>query len=194
MLSRTAFWAIPLTLAAMARTAEVRPHAPLESAPAHPEATLRAARAAVAAGTALPVTGENFAANGKVLLALRGALGEYRLVEVTATGEGTLSVSLHIPAEVRPGRYQLVALADDGDVVARLELTLEPPAAGSAVESGSGAEDDPAPGQMAGQHDRMARADELPIQRSRNGLEWGIIGLVVGLAGGLGLGLLRRPI
>jgi hypothetical protein len=37
-----------------------------------------------------------------------------------------------------------------------------------------------------------ARADEMPIQRSRSGAEWGLIGLLVGFAGGAGLSLLRR--
>jgi hypothetical protein len=182
MLRRCAPWAVSLTLVVIG-----------PAAGSHPEATLKAARSVAAAGTALPVTGEHFAANGKVLLALRGALGEYRLAEVTATGEGTLALSLDIPADVRPGRYQLIAVADDGDVVARLELTMEPPA-GDSRESAAGGEDAMANRPVAGEHDTMARADDMPIERSRNGMEWGIIGLVVGLAGGLGLGLLRRPV
>ncbi len=36
-----------------------------------------------------------------------------------------------------------------------------------------------------------ARAEELPIQRSRRGAEWGVIGLLIGLAAGLGVSLIR---
>ena len=39
----------------------------------------------------------------------------------------------------------------------------------------------------------MARADELPIERSRAGFEWGVIGLIIGLAAGLGIAMVRHP-
>jgi len=37
-----------------------------------------------------------------------------------------------------------------------------------------------------------ARAEEIRIERSRAGLEWGIIGLLVGLAADAGAALVRR--
>ena len=40
--------------------------------------------------------------------------------------------------------------------------------------------------------DQMARAADLPIQRSRSGAEWGVIGLVIGLMGDLGVSMIRR--
>ena len=163
------------------------------AAGAHPEATLKAARSSAIAGATLPVTGEDFEAHQKVRLVLRGVLGEYRLADATASAEGTFAFPLDIPADVRPGLYQLVALADDGDVVARLELTMEsPPPADPADARDAGGEGTSA-GQMAGGHEMMATAGDLPIERSFSGAGWGIIGLLVGLAGGLGFGLLRRP-
>jgi hypothetical protein len=158
----------------------------------HPEATLKAARSSATAGATLAVTGEDFKAHQKVQLVLRGVLGEYRIAAATATEEGTFALPLKMPADARPGRYQLVALADDGDVVARLELTMEVPAAGPADEPGA-AGPDASSAAMAGGHEMMAPARDLPIERSFSGAGWGIIGLLVGLAGGLGLGLLRRP-
>jgi hypothetical protein len=40
--------------------------------------------------------------------------------------------------------------------------------------------------------EQMARAEEISIERNRSGIEWGFIGLIVGGAGGLGIGLLGR--
>ncbi len=40
--------------------------------------------------------------------------------------------------------------------------------------------------------DGMARAEDLPIQRSRSEAECGVIGLVIGLTGGLGVSMIRR--
>jgi hypothetical protein len=154
----------------------------------HPEATLKSAVTAVRAGQSLPVQGEKFTANQKVKLALQGALSTYELREVQAGGEGTFDIQLDVPREVRPGSYRLVALADDGDVVARIDLTVEaaPPATADehamhGVDAGDGEQP-------------VARADELRIERSRSGVEWGAIGLLIGLAGGLGLSLLRRSV
>lgn len=159
------------------------------AAGAHPEATLKAARSSAVAGATLPVTGEDFEPHQKVRLVLRGVLGEYRLADATASAEGTFAFPLDIPADVRPGLYQLVALADDGDVVARLELTMESPPPADPADAIEGT----TAGQMAGGHEMMATAGDLPIERSLSGAGWGIIGLLVGLAGGLGFGLLRRP-
>jgi hypothetical protein len=150
---------------------------------AHPEAALKSDVTSVPAGTAWSVRGEKFAAGQKVQLALQGTLAAYKLRDVQAAGDGTFTLSLDIPAEVAPGAYRLVALADDGDAVAKLDVTVEPAAAPVAM----------AEHEMAAEGGAVARADELPIQRSRSGAEWGVIGLLIGLAGGFGMSLLRRP-
>jgi hypothetical protein len=156
---------------------------------AHPEATLKSDVTSVRAGTAWPVRGENFQADQKVQLALQGALAEYKLREAQAANDGTFILSLDIPAEMRPGGYRLVALADDGDTVANLDVTVEP----AATPVASAGHEVAAEGGVSHGGGSEARADELPIQRSRSGAEWGVIGLLIGLAGGFGLTLLRRP-
>lgn len=154
----------------------------------HPEATLKSETTRVAAGASWSVTGEEFLAGQKVQLMLQGALAEYPLREVQATDAGTLSLSLEIPATVRPGAYSLVAIADDGETVARLDVTIDAASPVAMAEHEIADERDAGHGGMT-----EARADEMPIERSRASLEWGVIGLLIGLAGGFGLSLVRRP-
>lgn len=154
----------------------------------HEKAVLESSRSSVPAGAVLPLDGRDFGAGESYVLRLMGALREYDLGEVEADAEGLFSIELAIPGSVTPGTYQVVAVAPDGDVAARLDLTvLEAEAA-----EPEGAEARPA-GEAA--HEvapRVARADEMPIERSRSGLEWGVIGLLIGGAGGLGLGLIKK--
>jgi hypothetical protein len=155
---------------------------------AHEKAVLESSRSSVPAGAVLPLDGRDFGAGESYVLRLVGALREYELGEVEADAEGLFSIELAIPGSVRPGAYQVVAVAPDGDVAARLDLTVLEAEAAEPEE----ADERPA-GEAA--HEgapRVARADDMPIERSRSGLEWGIIGLLIGGAGGLGLGLLKR--
>lgn len=147
---------------------------------AHDEAVIESARSSVPAGDVLTLTGKDFTAGESYALRLLGALSEYDLGEVEPEEDGTFELELSIPVAVSAGAYQLVAVAGDGDEVARMDLhvlapnTMADDQAGAAHE-GSG-----------------ARSDDIRIERDRSGLEWGAIGLLVGLAGGLGVGLLRR--
>lgn len=159
------------------------------SAAAHPEATLKSTRTSVAAGSTMPVEGLEFDAGATVQLVLRGALAEYELRSVTPGDEGTFQLDLEIPRETRPGEYRLVALASDGDVHAQLDVVVMAAAPQDMMEEGEH--------EMAGDSgerggmDGMARADEIPIERSRAGIEWGVIGLLIGIAGGAGAVILR---
>lgn len=146
---------------------------------AHEEAVLESPASAVPAGGVLPLSGRDFAKDESYALRLRGALRVYELGEAEADGDGGFSLELELPAAVEPGAYQLLAVAADGDIVARLDLQVLPAGAGAA---GGGA----AP---TGGH---ARTDDIRIERERSGAEWGAIGLLIGLAAGLGVGLLRR--
>lgn len=148
----------------------------------HEEAVLESSATSVPAGGALELQGRDFTGGESYVLRLLGALREYELGEVKPADDGTFSLRLRIPADVVPGSYQLVAVAPDGDVSARLDLVILDAAAAGDAHDAHGAPARPA-----------ARDDHIRIERSRNGAEWGLIGLLIGLASGLGIGLLRRP-
>jgi hypothetical protein len=157
----------------------------------HPEATLRSSVKSVEAGHEMPVTGELFTAGDPVQLVLQSAMAEYDLISVTPEEGGVFAIDLEIPSNVRPGEYRLVSVAGDGEVTARLDVTIlafvqhdEPEEAGH--DGGDEADHDE--GMAMGE---MAKADEVPIERSRAGMEWGVIGLLIGLAGGAGFAMLK---
>ncbi len=97
-----------------------------------------------------------------------------------------------IPVEAGEGIYRLEVVAEDGDVSASLELTVTAwPAAAGADPSGATPDMD----HMAGMPSiPTARADDVTIERSGSGAGWALIGGLIGMAAGLGIGLLsRRP-
>lgn len=160
-------------------------------ASAHEEAVLEASASAVAAGSSLELVGSEFTADEEFRLRLLGALEEHDLGTVTADSAGTFRLELELPAEARQGRYQLVALAPDGDEVARLDLNVTPAASAGGEEAGPAAEKAGGAGEASSGGRDEARADEMEIERSRSGVEWAALLLVVGLSGGLGARLLR---
>ncbi len=148
----------------------------------HPEAVLRSSQSAVEVGGDLQLIGEEFGNGGTFTLVLLGALNEYALGDVEADDEGTFRIDLDIPANVRPGQYQLVAYASDGDRAATLDVSVTA-ASPATAEQGH---DEPDENMASG-----ATAEEMVIQRSTTGVGWGVIGLIIGLAGGFGLALVR---
>jgi len=156
----------------------------------HPSATLRSPSSSVAAGATLQLQGEEFDAGETTTLMLRGPLSEYDLRDVTADEDGTFQIALAIPGDVRPGQYRLVSLAPDGDVSASLDITVS---AATTMMRDEGEENgQEGPGEMAEMGAAMARADEIPIERTRSGIGWGLIGLFVGLTAGGGAALVVR--
>ncbi len=154
----------------------------------HPTAVLKSPTSAIEAGAKLELRGEEFVAGEAATLLLRGPLAEYELRDITPAADGTFQIDLAIPGDVRPGQYRLVALASDGDLVASLDLTVLTASPASHDEGEDAAED--GQNEMGGM---AASAEELPIERSRAGIEWGLIGLLIGLAGGGGAMLVLRP-
>ena len=153
-------------------------------APVHGEGVLTADRGSMAAGESLKLTGASFAPREPYQLKLVGALQEFTLATVQTAADSTFSVTVKIPADAREGSYRIEAIADDGDVSAALDVTLlatAPVPNERSTAAMPGMENMP-----------MARADEVPINRSRSGGEWAVIGLVIGLAAGFGLGMLTR--
>ncbi|MFQ5889683.1 MAG: hypothetical protein ACE5JR_06480 [Gemmatimonadota bacterium] len=159
------------------------------AAPVHEEAVLESPQSSVAAGDTLALQGSDFAEEEGYKLRLVGALREYELREVKADAEGKFSLDLAMPRSVTAGQYQLVAVASDGDVVARLDITVlaSRPADVEATRSEPAASEDTEHGGGAA----LARSDDIRIERDRSGLEWGVIGLLIGGAAGLGAGMLR---
>lgn len=154
---------------------------------AHEEAVIESPQSSVPAGGTLSLAGKDFTAGESYALRLVGALREYELGEVEPSDAGTFTLELEIPGHVVSGAYRLVAVAEDGDEVARMDLQVLAPNPSAAAEGG--ADSGGAHGAAAG---GGARADDIRIERDRSGLEWGAIGLLVGLAGGFGIGLLKR--
>ena len=153
---------------------------------AHEKAVLRSTLSAVAAGDTLPLSGADFTPGSTYALQLVGALSEFELRRVQGGAHGTLELAIAIPRDVTPGVYKLVAIAPDGDHVASLDLTILEPSAGANDDAHTGSE----PGHA--ESGQTARADDMPIERSRSGAEWGVSGLLIGLAAGIGIMLIRR--
>jgi len=153
---------------------------------AHPEATLESDRSTVAAGGSIALHGSEFGGVGTYALSLQGVLNEYALGEATSDGEGRFQLTITVPVDVRPGSYQVVALASDGDVAARLDLLVS---AAAAMPMDADEHADMGGAAMPAQ---AATAEEIQIERDRSGIEWAAIGLVIGVAGGLGIGMRRR--
>lgn len=95
----------------------------------------------VRADGAIEVTGEEFAPNDTVRIELRKeGVDPIELGRVPADEEGAFSATLHVPATVRPGLYQLAAEGQESDTTdvtvlepaeGPVEIEAEPPAGGS---------------------------------------------------------------
>ena len=157
---------------------------------AHEDAVLKSPRSSVAAGDVLPLQGTEFEAGGSYTLRLVGPLREYSLGTIEADSAGGFTIDITIVPEVVPGAYQVEAVASDGDVAARLDLTVVPAARATAGEAAHGGEMGEDMGSGSGGMVPMARSDDILIERDRSGIEWGLIGLLIGAAAGLGSGLL----
>ncbi|MFQ5890773.1 MAG: hypothetical protein ACE5JR_12070 [Gemmatimonadota bacterium] len=155
----------------------------------HEDAVLTSPQSSVVAGEVLELHGSDFSKKQTYLLRLVGALREYELRQVQSDSAGRFSLELIIPLGVTSGAYRVTAIAADGDAVATLDLTVlgarrsvDENEHKLATESWASYRHDVGDGGV--------RADDIRIERNRSAAEWGVIGLLVGLAGGLGLGLL----
>jgi len=155
----------------------------------HEEGVLESDQTSVGAGGQIAVRRKEFEEEETYTLRLLGALNEYDLGSVKSDGEGRFHLDILIPAGVRPAEYQIVAIAADGDVGARLDVTVSAAAPAGAADAAEAADEHD---EMADMDEHGATADEITIERDRSGIEWAVIGLLIGAAGGLGIGLGRR--
>jgi len=149
-------------------------------------AALKSSQTGVEAGQALALEGTGFHAGQTVRLVLLGSLTEYTLREVTVDDEGTFAFDVDVPADVRPGQYQLLALSGEDVREAQMDLSVT---AVSQVAVAADSRDQGAGHDAA--MDAGARAEGMNIARATTGAGWGVIGLLVGLAGGAGVMMLR---
>lgn len=102
---------------------------------AHEEGVIRLGAKEVGVGAEMEIRGEKMGKNAAVKLELRGALETFPLGQVRADSAGKFVTSLALPAEARAGTYTVVAVATDGDVLARADLVvLATPPAGAPAE------------------------------------------------------------
>lgn len=151
-------------------------------------AALKSSLTGVEAGKVLPLEGTGFHGGQTVTLVLLGALTEYTLRDVTVDAEGVFAFDIDVPADVRPGQYQLLALSGEDNEVREAQMDLSVMAVAQVAVSAE-SHDEGAGGTAA--MVAVASAEEMPIARATTGVGWGVIGLLIGLAGGAGATLLR---
>ena len=146
---------------------------------AHENGVLRLASRQLVAGDSARVLGEKFARRNALTLFLSGVRGRIRLQEVHADSGGRFGAMLHVPSDIAPGGYRLIAIASDGDEVASLDVEVV--SARPAVSAASHHESE------------MPGAVGLALTRARS--PWVTGGAVLAIALSLigGALLLRRP-
>jgi hypothetical protein len=154
-------------------------------------AAMKSSQSGVEAGKELPLEGTGFHGGQTVTLVLLGTLTEYTLRDVTVDDAGTFVLDIAVPADVRPGQYQLLALSGEEKDVREAQMDLSVMAAQVATAAETHADAPAGAVEHAESMDVAARADEMTIARATTGAGWGVIGLMVGLAGGAGAVLLR---
>lgn len=145
----------------------------------HEEGVLHLESQRIPAGGEIAVRGESLPEEAKLSLVLRGPLSTLPLGEVETTPDGTFEARLPLPDDADPGRWEVVAIARDGDEVGRVELVV--------AAAGAGAE---RPGLAEPGREPTAAAMDLPT--SRGPIEWTVIAGFVALAALGGAALLRQ--
>lgn len=91
---------------------------------AHGGGVIRLASNHVAVGGEIALTGQKLDKKSNIKLELRGVLDNYPVGEVLTDSAGTFQMRLVLPPHIPAGVYSLVAIAADGDVAARADLTV----------------------------------------------------------------------
>jgi hypothetical protein len=152
------------------------------SAAAHDEGVLKPATRRFAAGDSVSIAGEKFTPASTLELFLVGVGGRIPLPGVTTDARGGFSTTVLVPADVTPGAYRLVAVADDGDEVTGLDVSVA----------------EAAPTRDAAGHVERGHTDEasdvpLKLVRARSSMATGASVALIAISVVFGLGLLRFP-
>ena len=152
---------------------------------AHEKGILKPATRTLTAGDTLAVAGEKLPKRERITLRLVGVGGRIALDTVQADSAGAFAARVLVPASVPPGAYRLVAVADDGDEVATLDVTV----VAAAPATDHAAMDHPDEAVAAAE----PSADPLALDRARSAAVTGSTVAAIVLAVVLGGVLLRRP-
>ena len=156
---------------------------------AHGGGVLRVVSKQIPSGGSIQMSGEKLGKNASLRLELRGVLDNYPIGSVRTGPDEKLSASVAIPASVPPGTYTLAAIAADGDVAGRTEVSVDSAAAVEAAKSGM---PHMAGGDMAGMEEMKATADMMKLDIKTTAFEWTVIGLLILLSFAAGAALLAR--
>ena len=156
---------------------------------AHGGGVLRVASKQIPSGGTIQMSGEKLGNNASLRLELRGVLDNYPIGSVRTGPDGKLSASVEVPASVPAGTYTLAAIAADGDVAGRAEISV---GAAAVVEAAKSGMPHMAGDGMAGMEDMKATADMMKLDIKTTALEWIVISLLILLSFGAGAALLAR--
>lgn len=155
---------------------------------AHETGAIHVASSQVPVGGSIDIRGEKLPKSQTIKLELRGILDNYPVGEVRTDTGGAFKAQLAVPPNAPVAQYTLVAIASDGDVTARTDLTIV--AAGVASTAASTAASTSMPG-MPGMSGEMATAELMHIDRTTTSGQWVVIYLIIGLSLAAGIFLVR---
>jgi hypothetical protein len=157
-------------------------------ASAHETGAIHVASSQVPVGGTIDIRGEKLPKSQTIKLELRGILDNYPVGEVRTDTGGAFKAQLAVPPAAPVAQYTLVAIASDGDVTARTDLTIV--AAGVAATAGSTTASSAMPG-MPGMSGEMATKEMMHIDNTTTTGQWVVIYLLIGLSLAAGIFLLR---
>lgn len=159
---------------------------------AHGGGVIRLASNHVAVGGKIALIGQKLDKKSNIRLELRGVLDNYPVGEVLTDTAGKFQMRLVLPPHVPAGVYSLVAIAADGDVAARADLTVGMPTGGAGSGPATAMPGMPGMGQgtqeMPGVH---ATEEMMSLHRSTSPAEVIVIAVFI-LASFAGAVLLLR--
>lgn len=164
------------------------------SAFAHPTGgVISLASNQVAVGGTLGLTGEKLEKNSNIKLELRGTLDNYPVGEVKTDTAGKFQMSIVLPPHVPAGAYTLVAIAADGDVTARADLTVGTLTGAAGSGPVTGMQGMPGMGHGTQEMPGMHATDEMmALKRTTSGGEWAFIAAFIIVTFASGAVLLRK--
>lgn len=159
---------------------------PFRSAFAHGTGAISLSSKQSSPGATITIFGTEFAHNSSVRLELRSILDNVVFGRVQTSAKGTFQQIVTIPVTSKPGQYNIVAIAPDGDVAAQATLMIS--LTSIAEDAHPGMHDMPGMQGMGGPHASGEMMD-VPIPITPWG--WGVIAVIVLVSAAMGVWLLQ---